>query len=714
MDWVAMLASLDHDSGTPNEIAGMRVTNGSGIPPTPNLMPGLPPIVVDPVVYSLTNSNPIWSGGTCGTLGSDHQGFNFTFYTTYLLPVSDALNNSHFSLEFDLWPTGTMSASAPSASDATIKGMSTTLGATYYTNKGNSSNPCPSGGTNVCATVTVVALPRAPLVLMNLSGEVENLAGYGYRYTGEQQFYSFYVNLPNGPSAPTQSDPFQSGVNLVLESRSAFLNSTLGSTLNGSNGLPPSITNCFGSSAQITTQNAGSSDFTSIVGSFSADQVTTSCAMTLLGELEPRSANHTNGDPPMGGTYIFLNSVQAELLGLDGQALTLLPFQSPSTSPTGGPPTNDLGSAFGYIVGAFAFAYNALVTAANFIANLPGELKALGQLILGGLEQFLHGLEAAVQWLANALNFLVQLVLNAIKAAFAAVLAPIQSFLDSIVGSVVIPLIGIMYDNTVTNGGTGPGNLTAAEAIQADQTFDPSQNSIQFTPFDRLLFQISTSVAALAAFAAGMYAIDLFAETSVEASVPGAGTVIIEGAGQQLGEIAFTQVLTNILTTLAPAVAIGVLAGYLTGFLTGNYYNAVITPIGLAGSAATIAGYLLTLYFRSAGLVASLPSAPKLPSPLSYVLGAGFEFLGILITIGSVIVQQALGTSNPVFATVAYLLLFVATFFDGFGFSQMLFSLRAPGAQVEYPKLLTGAALVMGPVSAGYDVSQIVSLGSHV
>ena len=293
---------------------------------------------------------------------------------------------------------------------------------------------------------------------MNLSGEVENLSGYGYRYTGEQQFYSFYVNLPNGPSAPTRSDPFQGGVNLVLESRSAFLNSTLGSTLNGTSPLPGSLTSCFGSSAQITTQDSGSSDFTSVVGSFSADQVTTSCAMTLLGELEPRSANHTNHDPPMGGTYLFLSPVQAELLGLDGQALTLLPFQSPPTSPTGGPPTNDLGSAFGYVVGAFQFSYNALVTAVNFIANLPGELKALGQIILGAIEKVLSAVEAAVQWLANALNVLLQIVIAIARALLNAIVQPILNAMHDYVSKLYSTLWSL---ENITQSGS---SITPTEA----------------------------------------------------------------------------------------------------------------------------------------------------------------------------------------------------------------------------------------------------------
>lgn len=291
------------------------------------------------------------------------------------------------------------------------------------------------------------------------------------------------LNLPNGPSTPTKSDPFQSGVNLVLESRSAFLNSTLGSNLSGSKGLPPSITSCFGSSAQITTQSPGSTDFTSIVGSFSADQVATSCAQTLLGELEPLSANRTNGNPPMGGTYIFLSSVQAELLGLDSQALTLMPFQSPPTSATGGPPTNDLGSAFGDVVGAFAFAYNTLVATANFIANLPAELKALGQFILGALEQVLHGLEEAVHTLAGILDNLLAWAVSVILSGITELLKPILSVIKSALSGVNSSVYGAT--NATVNAYNGTGTVSAASGDWSTagsrlDVFAPVSNGIQW------------------------------------------------------------------------------------------------------------------------------------------------------------------------------------------------------------------------------------------
>ena len=572
---------------------------------------------------------------------------------------------SSFSLEFDLWPTGTVSASAASAYDATISGKSTTLGATYYANGGSPSNPCPSGGTHVCASVTVIALERAPLVLMNLSGEVENLNGYGYRYTGEQRFYSFYVNLPNGPSAPTQSDPFQSGVNLVLESRSAFLNSTLGSTLNGSNGLPPSITNCFGSSAQVTTQNPGSTDFTSIVGSFSANQVATSCAMTLLGELEPLSANRTNHDPPMGGTYIFLSSVQAELLGLDSQALTLMPFQSPPTSPTGGPPTNDLGSAFGYVVGAFAFAYNALVTGVNFIAHLPAELKALGQFILGAIEKVLSAVEAAVQWLANALDFLLQLVVRLFDEAINLALAPFSSEINSIgtqlvtdflsiaYGMKVIPSVAV-YDDLYTNvTGAHSFNRLGGQSGGSPLTLQASTTDLL-----RVLALVADTVAVI-------QATDAAIEWSDNVETEGIGFVV-EGAFIDGAEPAVQQAIIKAVTYQLTLSAIGAAAqggSIFSSILTGS--NSTIstalrwTGIGTAAIQAVATALTHGNLLFSEVQADNADNSVIQTASFGVVLGvAGMIVAAISFLVASnPIVEMALGATAMALAGLGYVLM---------------------------------------------------------
>ncbi len=563
---------------------------------------------------------------------------------------------SSFSLEFDLWPTGTVSASAASAYDTSIQNAPIGVGDIYTTN---------GAATNVHASVTVIALQRAPLVLMNLSGEVENLSGYGYRYTGEQRFYSFYVNLPNGPSAPTQSDPFQSGVNLVLESRSAFLNSTLGSTLNGSNGLPPSITNCFGSSAQVTTQNPGSTDFTSIVGSFSANQVATSCAMTLLGELEPLSANRTNHDPPMGGTYIFLSSVQAELLGLDSQALTLMPFQSPPTSPTGGPPTNDLGSAFGYVVGAFAFAYNALVTGVNFIAHLPAELKALGQFILGAIEKVLSAVEAAVQWLANALDFLLQLVVRLFDEAINLALAPFSSEINSIgtqlvtdflsiaYGMKVIPSVAV-YDDLYTNvTGAHSFNRLGGQSGGSPLTLQASTTDLL-----RVLALVADTVAVI-------QATDAAIEWSDNVETEGIGFVV-EGAFIDGAEPAVQQAIIKAVTYQLTLSAIGAAAqggSIFSSILTGS--NSTIstalrwTGIGTAAIQAVATALTHGNLLFSEVQADNADNSVIQTASFGVVLGvAGMIVAAISFLVASnPIVEMALGATAMALAGLGYVLM---------------------------------------------------------
>ena len=59
-----------------------------------------------------------------------------------------------------------------------------------------------SVGSGIVASAEVAPLQRLPVVLVNMTGELESLPGYGYRCTGEQRFYVFNVgmggNLPAG------------------------------------------------------------------------------------------------------------------------------------------------------------------------------------------------------------------------------------------------------------------------------------------------------------------------------------------------------------------------------------------------------------------------------------------------------------------------------------------------------------------------------------
>ncbi len=84
--------------------------------------------------------------------------------------------------------------------------------------------------TPMLGNTTIEPAPRSGTLLVNTSSDVENLTGYGYRYTGEQQFYSFDLGM--GTNLPQSADPwiFQPGLNVILESRAAFLNSSVGNS----------------------------------------------------------------------------------------------------------------------------------------------------------------------------------------------------------------------------------------------------------------------------------------------------------------------------------------------------------------------------------------------------------------------------------------------------------------------------------------------------
>jgi uncharacterized membrane protein YagU involved in acid resistance len=116
-------------------------------------------------------------------------------------------------------------------------------------------------------------------------------------------------------------------------------------------------------------------------------------------------------------------------------------------------------------VGAFAFAYNALVTGVNFIANLPAELKALGQIILGAIEKVLSAVEEAVQWLAKALNVLLSIVIAIAKALLTIAFQPITNLVDSYVAGVYNAIFNAAQ--TVSGGGA----VTQAETEAFWQAF---------------------------------------------------------------------------------------------------------------------------------------------------------------------------------------------------------------------------------------------------
>ena len=410
--------------------------------------------------------------------------------------------------------------------------------------------------------------PRAPTVLVANQGETTLLPGYGIHYNGEQQFYAFYIDVTgssSGSKDPFQTDPTNpNGVlNVVLLSRATYLETNLSTNLSTNNLTAhlPALASCLGSS-NVTARNPGGSQM-GLAGTFSGS-MNDSCANLLLQNLMPR-----NSTGNVTGTYYALNSTQVQLLGFIADTSQVVPFLAVAgyDSPMGGPPQafNVLGAIFGTIGvgGAFLvtigtyFHVPALVALGDFLENLPAELAAVGQVILGVLSAVYQGVSAVVQAAMNVLNFLVKVIENAIAALFVPLINSITALYQSLVASLALPLLsdialtqvngtnlltttefGEAYDNA-TGSSSPPPMLTQSAAI-ADLNI----------PGDAW---VGISVAAFVTFGIAMWALT--------ASTAGADVPFLYTAGVVGPRIAETKMASLALKTLAAATVTALFLG---------------------------------------------------------------------------------------------------------------------------------------------------------
>jgi hypothetical protein len=419
--------------GTPNDIMSVTLTSGGGS---------------NPVIYTPAQSPSSSSGATCDLVLPGADNFAFNMNDVYLFPL--ALGASHESLQFDTWQNNTLTTSGAVRQDTLS--ISISLGATVATNDGN-----------LEASARVVQMTREPVVLVNNTGEVNRLPGYGLRYVGEQQFYAFYLNVYAGASGT----PFQSGENVVLESRASFLASPLNSSLFCSSCNSNSLNGSglgFLWNATITAR-PGSAGLTGVVGTVEVN-VTGSQAVTLLNQLMPLNATgaHT-------GSSEALSMTQFELLGLDSQALELSPFVwlSP-VSKQGTPPQTILGELGGYIVSGLEFVAGAIVAFGTLVVQIASlVVHALIQFIVGLLQAAYAAVAAAVQAIEQAFLWLLNLVVSALEAVVNALISAITNSMTPVSTKLAEPALslevnnGLMKPSDYTNvtGGTPMNNSTA-------------------------------------------------------------------------------------------------------------------------------------------------------------------------------------------------------------------------------------------------------------
>ncbi len=251
-----------------------------------------------------------------------------------------------------------------------------------------------------------------------------DLSGYGLRGTGEQEFYAFYVNLGSGAPAP-----FTSGVNLILESRKAFLASPAAGILENTTTqqqFNESKLACLWNS-QVTSRTTNSTPSeTGIAGTFSVNLTADpSCASTLLMELSARNATGVTV-----GQNRTLSSTQIALLGLSTQVAQVAAYLPPvgfNSDPGGGPS----GVLQSIVETATTYFVGVLVAVGNFIAAVAKDVVALGQLILGAIAKVLSAVAAAARAALSAIESFLNFVLSIAQQLLQIITSPLTSGIAS-------------------------------------------------------------------------------------------------------------------------------------------------------------------------------------------------------------------------------------------------------------------------------------------
>jgi hypothetical protein len=354
-------------------------------------------------IYTPDQYNP--NNGTAASCPTgEDANWTYTFDDQYLLPLNDN-GSSSFSIELDLYHQ--LSGAIGNDTTSYLNG-STAATKKLYTPRGSTVN----------ATGKVVSLSRIPVILFNTTGELENISGYGLRYTGERDFYAIYVN------ATTSSlSPFVKGPNLILESRESFLDSVLNSQLVNRT----EDQSCFGSS-EISSRANGSSE-TGIAGTWDFNLSTSGCASELLSDLKARNATGVTV-----GSYQVLSTSAVELLGLTNQTSALDLFESPvgwALSPLGSPPVNGP-SIPGFLQTAINFLADAWLLITAFYSLELEVLVVIGQIELGFLNAIvstcatlaskaLADIESIVSYLESLAERLLLVVVSAVTSTAASV-----------------------------------------------------------------------------------------------------------------------------------------------------------------------------------------------------------------------------------------------------------------------------------------------------
>jgi hypothetical protein len=552
---------------TPQYIASVTLTSSSVSP--------------QPIIYTPAVSGS--GGSSCGFLGLGSTGFTATFNDYYFLPVDNT--QSSWSVQFDLWQNQTMTAEGSHVS-VDLSGSMTSLAPV--------STPSGSGFT---ATAQLVPMQRTPVILENTTGELQIVPGYGYRFSGSSsQFEAFYINMGSQYAPPS---PYAPGVNLVLESQSAYAMSAFNQSLvtNPSNSQVPAALSCL-SSALVTTRGSGATP-AGINQSWSVNLTTQSqqsCGSTLLTELQ---AENTTG--VVVGQYQALGTDQVERLGLAPGTIYADPYQAPSGfgSPMGTPATNWVQEFTTAVLSALQALAGAIVAFANFMAQLVTLLaKALAQALVGAFNAAVAGVTALAKDVANLWNWILTAVAAIFNAVAAAIEGAILSEMKSLAAGEANDELSWLYDTgliTMTEYTTEIADFSGGTILSPHGSVKPAtsgplpmaQVTTDWNAWGETLLAVAAGVivGAIAAYAA--------ATLLSAGSIPATVTLLKMVAQKQA-----TQFMENKIQATLTIIAGALTNEFLNAFTSGSASNvkAAAKVIGLGAAAAGLLGSFLTVF----------------------------------------------------------------------------------------------------------------------
>lgn len=341
----------------------------------------------------------------------------------FQLPVDTSQSTN--TIELGAYFTDAATNSAGGAADFTV---STTPGASSTLSYGTN---CESGTLCIRGSVTTVALGRMPVTLVNSTGEIQQLPGYGDRWSGDQHFYAFYINV-NDSGTGTSLHP---GQNLVLVSRTAFGNSTLNQTLSsGDTSAAPYLDGA-------TFYQRGTSSAIDVVGTMSLS-LDSQDANLFLASLIPHNA--AGG---VTGAIETLTQTQFELLGLSDPIMHSAPyFPYPSnvySTTSNAPPT----TFFGKVLNALTLVWDAIVSVivalVDFVAAV---VQAIGQAIIGLWSHFVSAVQSAVHAIVSALDFVLKWVEQQLSALLSTVGTAVKKWIGQVIAAVALPFLSLLVD----------------------------------------------------------------------------------------------------------------------------------------------------------------------------------------------------------------------------------------------------------------------------